>query len=48
MSNKNKVIPKKGNKTSTEMLIDPLITGGYRRVRRKSALDDEFEAEEDM
>ena len=44
---KDKVIPKKGNKTSTEMLLDPTLTGGYRRVRRRSALDDEFEAEED-
>ena len=29
------------------MLLDPALTGGYRRVRRRSALDDEFEAEED-
>ncbi|GAH18767.1 unnamed protein product, partial [marine sediment metagenome] len=45
---KDKVIPQKGNKTRTEMLLDPAITGGYRKVRRRSALDDEYEAEDDM
>ena len=45
---KDKVIPKKGDKTHTEMLLDPALTGGYRRVRRRSALDDEFEADDDM
>ena len=48
MSESKKVVPPKGKKTHTEMLIDPSLRGGYRRVRRRSALDDEFEAEDDM
>jgi len=48
MSDSKKLVPPKGKKTHTEMLIDPSLSGGYRRVRRKSALDDEFEAEDDM
>jgi hypothetical protein len=47
-SKSNKVVPPKGKKTHTEMLIDPALSGGYRRVRRKSALDDEFDAEDEM
>ena len=47
MSDSKKVVPPKGKKTHTEMLIDPSLRGGYQRVRRRSALDDEFEAEED-
>jgi len=49
MSKKSdKVVPPKGKKTHTSMLIDPNITGGYTRVRRRTALDEEFEAEDEM
>ena len=48
MSTKSdKVVPPKGKKTHTTMLIDPALTEGRRRARRKSALEEEFEAEDD-
>jgi len=48
MSESKKVVPPKGKKTHTEMLVDPSLSGGYRRVRRRSALDDELDAEDDL
>jgi len=48
MDESKKLVPPKGKKTHTEMLIDPSLSGGYKRVRRKSALDDEFEADDEM
>ncbi|GAH18531.1 unnamed protein product, partial [marine sediment metagenome] len=44
----DKVVPQKPTDQSARLLVDPALTGGYRRIRRKSALDEEFEAEDDL
>jgi len=44
----DKVVPQKPTDQSARLLVDPALTGGYRRLRRKSSLDDELEAEDDM
>lgn len=44
----DKVVPQKPTDQSARLLVDPALTGGYRRIRRRSALDEEFEAEDDL
>lgn len=49
MSNKkDKVVPPKPTDESARLLIDPALTGGYRKMRKRSTLDDELDADDEM